>query len=85
MPSPQVGDVSPSDNLTSRLHRLGAAYKRSREAAADDREPLVEAITEADRAGWTGQEIADATGLSRSGVLKMIVTAATSAPTVEVP
>jgi hypothetical protein len=77
--------MSGRDTLASRLSRLGGAYLRSRQAAEDDREPLVEAIAEADREGWTGKEIATATGLSRSAVLKMIVQAASSAPTVEVP
>lgn len=85
MASAQVGDVSEGDNLAARLRRLGSAYVRSRQAAEDDRVPLVEAIHEADLAGWTGQAIADATTLSRSGVLKMIGQAAAAAPSVEVP
>lgn len=83
MASAPVADVSEGDTLATRLQRLGAAYIRSRQAAQDDRVPLVAAVYEADQAGWTGKKIAAATGLSRSWALSVIEQAATAAPTVE--
>lgn len=52
--------------MAVRLSRLGEAYRRSKEAHADDKAALQAAIQEADSEGVPVREVAQKVGLSPS-------------------
>ena len=62
-----------SDDLRTRLLRLGRAAKAGDQAADDAREARDRAIHDADAAGWSLLQIADVVGIDPSSVLRAIV------------
>lgn len=73
---PMAGKLS--GEMAERLSRLGAAYRRSKEAYDDDKTAVRAALRDADTAGVPVRDAAAAVGLSPSHTHRLMVGIGTS-------